>query len=303
MFFFLISKITLYLVHNKNMISSIIVLYNPDVALLTRNITSIGPQVDFIILIDNGSETFRLSQLDFSENKLDKNKILYYRYEKNMGIAFALNRGVEISKKQKCEWTITLDQDSIVPRNIISEYRKVVKSESNCGIVTCKINFNDTRTDNVSNEIFEVSRAITSASFVNIAACYKVGGFDEAMFIDGVDYEYCYRLKMNGYKIIRTGKVTLDHELGDMKVKSFLWKKVSVENHNAFRVYYISRNYIYCKRKYAHYYSWGTCMSNEVKLLLKVFFYENEKIKKIKRMTVGIHDGFTMKIAYNNFLK
>ena len=34
-----------------------------------------------------------------------------------------------------------------------------------------------------------------------------IGGFDETMFIDFVDFDFCYRLKKEGYEILQTPSV------------------------------------------------------------------------------------------------
>lgn len=51
---------------------------------------------------------------------------------------------------------------------------------------------------------------ITSASCTNLAVWKEVGGFDERLFIDLVDNEFCKRLIVSGYKILRLNNLVLD---------------------------------------------------------------------------------------------
>src|SRR5699024_6976157 len=55
---------------------------------------------------------------------------------------------------------------------------------------------------------------ITSASCTSIKAWEKIGGFDDWLFIDLVDNEFCKRLVASGYKILRLNHLVLDQEFG-----------------------------------------------------------------------------------------
>src|SRR5437016_4565785 len=58
----------------------------------------------------------------------------------------------------------------------------------------------------------ETEHLITSGSIINLAA--RTGGFDEHLFIDMVDIEYCYKSIAAGYKIIQFKNILLEHRLG-----------------------------------------------------------------------------------------
>lgn len=284
------------------MISATIVLFNPDLDKLKENIDAVLPQVDHLFVVDNAPQNFDFNIMSRWYDASNTNKIHYIPNDTNRGIAYALNRGIESAKKCGDEWLLTLDQDSVIPKNLISRYMKAILDHEKCGMVTCKVDYNGVRKETVQKADEIVDFAITSGALLNIQVCYEIGGYDESMFIDGVDFEYCFRLRENGYSIIRAGDVLLKHELGDLKIVSILGKRISVENHNAFRTYYISRNYIYCVRKHEGYYSKYQCVMNELILITKVLLFEKEKFKKLKSILHGIWEGIHMEISDRKYL-
>ncbi|TEB40741.1 glycosyltransferase family 2 protein, partial [Flavobacterium circumlabens] len=76
---------------------------------------------------------------------------------------------------------------------------------------------------------------MTSGNIVNLKIHEKIGGFEEKLFIDYVDIEYCLKLKKEGYSIANLPNVLLQHELGDSKRTSFLFVKAIVTNHSSIR--------------------------------------------------------------------
>ena len=113
-----------------------------------------------------------------------------------------------------------------------------------------------------------VDRCIQSGALVSVAAWKYVNGFDEWMFIDFVDFDFCTRLKINNYNIYRCNNVTIDHQLGNREetrlaplfrrlykltgiraLKYFTYRNVFSKN----RVFYSTRNnYVYIQ-KYSNY--------------------------------------------------
>ena len=70
------------------------------------------------------------------------------------------------------------------------------------------------------------------------------------MFIDSVDFEYCYRMRKCGYGVIQVRDVQLLHELGKSQKRRLLFWKIDVTGHSAFRKYYIARNNVYYPLKH-----------------------------------------------------
>ena len=122
----------------------------------------------------------------------------------------------------------------------------------------------------------------------------KTGGFDEVMFIDEVDFEYCRRVVKNGYKIIVANKVLVLHEIGHIMVRRFLFWKINVMNHSAFRKYYMVRNKLYSERKHRKRIRFINYM-RILKIALTIILYEDDKAKKLRSVAIGFKDGRKMK--------
>lgn len=280
------------------MIGAVIVLYNPNLKLLKNNIDSIKKQVDYLILCDNSDN----EKIKTKVVKICQNNMIYIDNEGNKGIAYAINRAIEYCKKNKIDWLLTLDQDSVCPSNLIDIYKKYI-NYSNVGIICCAVNYNDRILDIGKEKYQYVKEHITSASLVNINICDKLGGYDENMFIDLVDFEYCYRLREKNYKILMTNEVVLNHNLGDLKIVNIPFKSIYVPNHNEFRKYFIARNTIYCCKKNKKHISMLKCIYKLLILQFKILIFENNKFIKFKSIFRGIKDGIKIHPTNNNWIR
>jgi rhamnosyltransferase len=271
-----------------------IVLYNPDKIRIKENIDAIVSQVDFVVLVDNASDN-----IEEIETEYNHSNIIFIKNNKNVGIATALNQIVHFCEQKKCKWVLTLDQDSVVPDNLIENYKKYMNLDG-IGIMTPKIidrNYLDEDSvlrNNSELEYEYVEKCITSASFINIPICKKNGYFDEKMFIDLVDFEYCIRLQKAKYKILRLNHIALTHQLGDLKVYNVFGKKIFVTNHSEIRNYYYARNSIYYFKKHKDYLSKKYIYFNLLSKMIKVSIFEKSKTLKLRAMFLGIRDGIKM---------
>lgn len=283
-----------------------IVSHNPDLPRLKRNLDAIAAQVDFVFVFDNGSNNVADIQkliLEYQNIRMIKSKI-------NVGMATALNQMALTAEEIGAKWILTLDQDSICAPNTLEVYSKYVDIP-NIGIIAPEIELqgHNRIQDCADNQNYcYIERCITSASYINIQICKDVGMFDEILFIDYVDHEYCKRLIVNGYKIICTGEVVLKHIIGSNRPfpwSAFLHKhfgtKLIYHEHSAFRVYYIIRNAVYYIRKY------HTKMTFREKIYEvyaifhtagKHILVEKGKVDYLRSMFKGLRDGFAMKIDY-----
>lgn len=268
-----------------------IVLYNPDIDRLKENIEAIVEQVQVVYLQDNGS-----SNISHVEEFIKKqNKVILLKNPTNKGIAWALNRLCERGLKDGFDWILTLDQDSVCPENMISSFECYLK---NTDMLCPKIvdrNYGLLDGSNLETEI--VKECITSGCLLKLQSWEKINGFDEVMFIDGVDFEFCYRLGKAGMKILRVNGIILYHEIGNISTRKFFGLRVIVKNHSSFRKYYISRNIIYMARKRKNILLIIKGILQEIKLLGIVLLYEEDKKNKIISILKGICDGITIPIS------
>lgn len=105
----------------------------------------------------------------------------------------ALNQICSWCKENNYSWVITLDQDSLVQEDIIKKYKKYISTPNIAIMTPVIIDRNNIKCESQKNDFEYVDKCITSASFTNIDIWYQLQGFDEYMFIDLVDFEYCHR--------------------------------------------------------------------------------------------------------------
>lgn len=300
---------------DKKLIAVGIVLYNPEeMTRFESCIKSVLEQVDKVYIFDNSTESV---VYDFPCN------VQYITEGSNKGIAYALNRLMEAAKLDGYLWMVTLDQDSILPKGLIKEYYEVINNLRNIGIVCPQVidfrrGYMRPKRDPEKEYIDD---CITSGSCTSISVWQQIGGFDEWLFIDLVDNEFCKRVICSGYQILRLNKFILNQEFGKIVPKSpkrqKFWIKLSEvlgnENIaklsynkyvNPMRVYYTNRNIIYVNRKMRNYGPVGYANYNckgyigfLICFCLPSILRAQEKRKVIKAIVAGIRDGSKKRVT------
>ena len=266
-----------------------IVLYNPEINRLKENISAVIVQCEHVYLVDNGSGN--IADVKTLLERFNPDKLTLLQNEKNEGIAKALNQLGAAAQADGYDWLLTLDQDSVCPSNMIEEYDKCATDEK-AGML-CPLIMDRNKGEFVrkisEGAVGEVDECITSGSLLRLSVWKELNGFDESMFIDGVDFDICHRIRKAGYKILCIGNVILSHEIGHIEFRRFLFWRVLVKNHSAFRKYYIARNTVYLARKEGT--SLVKALLQNVKLLLINWGYEEDKGAKTRKIVQGTKDG------------
>lgn len=267
-----------------------IVLYNPNLNRLEQNIRAVVSQVKRVILFDNGSKNIKEINRLLCLN--DWNCVLLKK-NKNMGIAYALNQIASWSIRNGYEWVLTLDQDTVVNLGLVKEYCKYLRLPQ-VGQLCCNFidrNTNKKEYDNFkSNSYVEIDKCITSGSLMNLSALKRIGGFDEKLFIDYVDFDVCFALRKNGFKNYIINFIGMSHEIGDRKEYKIGTKIFDIMNHTAFRHFFISRNEIIVFKRYPDE-ELPNMYFMQIKTIIKILFFEKNKFKKIFAIVRGFSQG------------
>jgi rhamnosyltransferase len=266
----------------------IIILFNPSI----RNIQHIRKYSEafHLIVVDNTPGT----------KKIPFNSI-YIHLGKNKGIAYAQNVGIKYAIKKKYKYLLFFDQDSEPPidytYHIYNEYLKICSIKKNVGFVGPKIinidnhkEYKKTKGMKKENQnIFLCEFMISSGSIISTDCIQKVGYMDEMLFIDLVDYEYCWRLKKYNYNCYITDNVKLYHRVG--------YKEISVLGipfiiSSPQRYYYQNRNgLLLLKRGYVPL-SWKIRYLFRFVIFLIVIPLKSKDYKSIYHYTfMGIKEG------------
>lgn len=274
-------------------VTAIFVTYQPDIALLQRAATSMATQVEKLCIVDNGS---RCS--DEIKKLCSEHAWAFIPLGENLGIAAAYNIAFKWAESQGYCWVVTCDQDSVMPGGMISAYYAAAANLSgseSLGIICPNfVNRSTGRQEYNIDAPTVVEKCISSGSMTNVAAWKMVGGFDEAMFIDGVDFDFCKRLRKVGYGILLVPHICIEHEIGNATMHKILGHEFLVLNHSAFRKYYIAQNIIYMSGKYHSGRIEFIAYLKVFKQLLLVLLYEDDKWEKLASIIHGAMHGRKM---------
>src|ERR1700722_12984646 len=98
-------------------VCAVIFTYNPQPTFID-NIVAVAEQVGHIVVVDNGSCGETQQRLQELETRLGCKVI---RNHQNLGIAAALNLGVDYAIRAGFDWVAAFDQDSCVTNGFISQ--------------------------------------------------------------------------------------------------------------------------------------------------------------------------------------
>ncbi|MBQ8989643.1 MAG: glycosyltransferase [Prevotella sp.] len=258
-----------------------IVTYQPDLQRLQENVAAAAAQAGagHVIIVDNGSD-------NLSDIRAIANTVLIENGE-NLGIAHALNQLCRKAQGLGYEWIVTLDQDSVMQSDTLSEFARYT-DKKDIGIICPRIEDRHigrqyARSDHGTEYI---RHCITSGNLIRLQAWEAVGGFTDELFIDGVDFDFCLKLHEGGWQILRTNNVCLIQEMGHgHRIPLPFHHQISILNHSPQRLYYIARNYLYIGRRYHQRLHWTLEVA---KRMLIVVCFESQKLPKCRAMLKGI---------------
>jgi len=276
-------------------IAGIIVLYNPDQT-VGKNIESYIDDLDILYAIDNSDQ----KQSNVIDTLLNNQKIHYINNNGNQGISHALNIGANKAIEMGYGWLLTMDQDSSFNSVVFKKYLECIQkiSQSN-QIAIFSPNYLHCNNIETSCSFTEKLTTITSGSLLNLHLYSTIGRFDETLFIDEVDHEYCLRANLHNYKVVQFDTIFLNHQIGS-QIKINLLGKAKFKNiHSPLRHYYITRNSLYILLKYhnkfpeyTRHHIWKVS-----KTLIFALIYGENKLIRFKYILEAIKDFLSGKMG------
>lgn len=289
------------------------VVYNPNMERLRKCMENIFLQFNQLIIFDNIGNCKELF--------IDDKRFIYLTEDENKGLAYALNKIMEKGLQLGYDWLITLDQDTLIPNNLLENCKKYIEL-NNVAIFAPQVidkRRKYLKIEKTKEDLKEIDFCITSASCTNLNIWKLLNGFDEWLFIDFIDNDYCKRAKLNGYRILRLNKVVINQQFGDIELKSphavQFYLKLSKFFHNKniaklsykkkvspMRVYYVHRNLLYLNKKFAKYNGIGyenfycnSFLGFLCYFSLPSFLRSQKPFTVLKSIFKGLKDGITSK--------
>lgn len=265
--------------------------YNPNMERLTQNVSLLlkNECIGCIYVADNYSDDIE----DLRALEAREEKVMLIELNANMGVATALNRLCQRAMEDSYEWLLTLDQDSQPEPYLIDRlatHIPEVYSRTDMVAILCPriedVNMGRMYSAKTHGSEY-IKSCITAGSMLYLQSWQQVGGFDEALFIDGVDFDYCLRLRESGYKIMRVYDAILHQEIGKGKAINLGLHRIAIMNHSPERLYYITRNYLTIGKRYHRQGYWTMEVSKRLGIVL---LFENHKLRKLVCFLKGLID-------------
>ncbi|WP_321879314.1 glycosyltransferase family 2 protein [Paraburkholderia bannensis] len=281
-------------------VGTVVVFYRPDMDCVVRanRLAGYGP----CVVVDNSEELCDAASLGLDP------RVTYLPNGANLGIATALNQGVEALIALGCTSAILFDQDSepsdallrALPQALASELAGGAKvalvgpayEDGRLGGIAPFVRFGPLRLKRIApvgTTLVEVDFLITSGSCINLAAWSAIGPMDDALFIDFVDLEWCVRARNKGFSVLGAPAVTLAHSLGGEPVRVF---GRAYPGHGALRHYYQFRNAIALMKR--GYMPWSWKSTELVKLPGRLVIYGlfmSPRSEHLRMAMLGIWHG------------
>lgn len=287
-------------------VCAVVVTYRPESENLRRLFDSLLPQVETLVVVDNGSLD---PELEWIRSYASGRPIVLIPIGSNKGIAAAQNIGIEWVREHGADYVILFDHDSEPAAGMVGKLLDVAEVQRQAGVKVASVGprYRDDRQDNpppfIRIEGFrlkrqkcndpqgsvEVDYLIASGCLIPMETISVVGGMTEDLFIDYVDIEWGLRAKAKGFQSFGACGAHMNHSLGDTPISFF---GSSFPARSPLRHYYMFRNAAWMYRQSWLPLQWK--VADGWRLFLKYGFYSFFAIPRHKHwwmMTKGLFHG------------
>jgi rhamnosyltransferase len=284
---------------------AVVVTYHPDES-VADNLRAMVRECGRVLVVDNGSGA------DAGERIAAISGVTLLALKENTGVAAALNRGARWALDHGAKWMVTFDQDSRPQPGFTAALQATHERNLAAAVIGSCIKEAALGDDyrwlrpkrrwpgffqrvgmSPGEDLADVTMVVTSGALTNLDCWSRVGGFDEKLFIDFVDTDYCLRCRAAGWRIAVSADARLEHHLGRRETRELAGMVFHPTNHPPLRHYYIARNRVAMIRRHGwreiHWLSFEGAATGL--WLFRVLAFERQKITKLRAMVLGTWDG------------
>jgi rhamnosyltransferase len=209
-------------------LAGVVVTYHPDPGFEAR-LEAMGAEVRPLVVIDNTATTSTRERLRRACARLEVELI---ENEDNLGLAGALNRAFRHLDARGCAAIVAFDQDSTPEPGLAAALAALLATDPACAIVGS--NWHDEARprfrarhlrphavvpglfarEEARHDLHDVTCVITSGTLFRLDVWRELGGFDEALFVDLVDTDFCLRARVAGHGVGVASRARLAHRRG-----------------------------------------------------------------------------------------
>ena len=270
----------------RQKIVGVIALYQPTEKDI-NNIVRYVDQLDYCLLMDDSGSNNKSVFSTILEQFPDK--ICYIQNKENYGLCVSVNRGFREAVAMGSDWVLVMNPDGYFSNDAIQIYRQYMENHDCHDIAMLAPQFNFDRHPRTANSGYQsIKYADMTGCLYNSKILEKLEFYDENTYFDGLDTEYCLRVKKNGYKIIQCNEAVLNHHPANTRELIIFGKKIfSYGIDSPVRYYYQFRSGYYIHKKYLN-------IKNDLFMLykyLKILFLFENKVEYKKMIKKGIKDA------------
>lgn len=293
--------------HSNSVVGAVIVAYNPDPSEFGHVIRAALRQVAFLVIVNNSASPLsELKSQVLAENSAHQLSII--ENGENLGIAQALNIGLEFLKQCGCDYFLLLDHDSLIPDGMVAKltdaYQLMSLTQQVAAVGPAYYNarlnkfapfikYGSWSLEKIEiavhPAIIETHFLISSGTVIGLDALNQIGGMEEDLFIDYVDTEWCLRAISKGYHLYGLSDAVMEHSLGD---KPLILFGRPFPMHSPLRHYYLVRNAIALLKK--RFIPLPMRLIILWRMLRSFLFYAlipSNRLQHLKMMSTGLVDG------------
>jgi len=269
-------------------ILAIVVSYNGS-GKIQATVQALIGQVGGICIVDNGSAPETQSVL---EALACWPRVTVLRLGENRGIGHALNLGMARARTEGFPWVLTMDQDSLAGPTMVEAYSRSIQNHPERVCLAPDVILQGQ--PHSPRKSGPVPYAITSGNLVRTDLFDQAGAYNEELFIDSVDFDFCLRVRRQGWEIWRVGDAQLLHELGEPHAVPWPFSRIYT-SHSPTRRYYMFRNFFYLAEQHIQRFPVFIVKSAivHVLLLLLVPFFDQSPLESLTAIGEGIRDFFS----------
>ncbi|WP_297927734.1 rhamnosyltransferase [Metallibacterium sp.] len=243
---------------------AVVVAYLPDTEVLRALLDALLAQTAGVLVVDNTpADDPRVETLCAA---LPHDALRLIRLGDNLGIARALNVGIDAALAAGATHVLLSDQDSLPAQDMVAALLAAMDdlqragqrvgavgptyTDRHTGItfpfqteVQGKFFYGHRRPD-ATHPTIEALTLITSGTLIPASVLREVGPMREDFFIDHVDIEWSHRARAAGFSLFGVGAAVMFHSMGEhaLRVWYFGWRQESA--YSPVRVYYRIRNFV-----------------------------------------------------------
>ena len=285
-------------------VCAVVVAHEPERAALDALLAAIAPQVAHVLVVDNATRT-----VDVAAVVARHPGVALLAGAENVGLGAAINRGARRAAELGCTFVLPLDQDSAPAADMVANLLAAFRALSPVApVAAVGPRFADARTGAAAPFVrigFPLNRKlhpadgatvecdflITSGCLLPLAVLERVGGMDEALFIDNVDLEWCFRARHHGYRLYGVAAARMQHRIGD-RLRRLPLGLGEVVVHSPARLYYMMRNRLLLYRRRETPRTWiAQDIPRAVLKFLRMGLFIAPRAANARYMLAGVRDG------------